>query len=273
MAAGKGFCVIGSTTSGLSTTTTSNVGDGYHVCQLLANRIGSTLPATLQSFMLPPITSSQELRLALFALANSVGNNFSGFLARVYKIGTQVLTSTGDQFTHDSATFPITQKKWGIASQPLVLLPMLVVTTATTTTAAVLTMKTAAGGAGYKNQDGSSIVGATSLTFPATATALGTSFILPVNNGDSGVTDIIAIQTVTAASAGAASVWGVAPLCSFSNLGVELNAQDSLFSGISMVDLAPGVATSGTATSALVLFVNTGTTDAFAFVLAGALNV
>src|ERR1041385_6928167 len=50
-------------------------------------------------------------------------------IGRFYQLGTLVCTSTGNQFTHDAATFPMTRTVMGQSAQPITLIPMVLVTT------------------------------------------------------------------------------------------------------------------------------------------------
>lgn len=264
LAAGKGVVIPAISVAGVALTTAQNAADGFHISQFQSNSIGSTLPGTIVGFQLPPAPST-TFPLLWASSGSSVGNNGGVWIGCIYKFGTQVLTSTGDQFTHDAATFPVTRTVLGAATTAVPLIPFIRVTTATTTTAPVLTLKTAAGGAGYKNQAASSIVGTRTLTFGAAATAARTQYLFPLESNDNAVTDITAVQTNTAAVAGAADLWGLEPICPLPQHNSILGSmQDTIFSGVHAADLAPAVATSGTATSYLVLFRYSSGNDVYA---------
>lgn len=232
------------------TSTSPVAASGYLIPKLIFSS-GSTIPTALISFPLPTgITSN--LRLTRFSMQNSGGTSFSAYLSYFYLVGTLNLAATGDQFTHNAATFPVLRTQFGVTSQPLSLYPMVYVTTATTTTAPIIRMRTAAGAAGYTDQDGNTVVGTRTITFPAAATTTDSCFQMRLEHGDSAVRDISAIEVTTAAAAGAASVFLVeplTPLCIPSGLLYSLN--NTMASTIGMPDLGPAVATSGTATTYL----------------------
>lgn len=257
-AQGKGhsFNILSSTNSGALTGAAAGSGD--FTVSIKANSIGTTFPSTIGDILqLPSGTSPLRLQTLLLNLATG---STPYLLAYIYQFGTQVLTATGDQFTHHAATFPVLRTQMG-TSQAVPLLPMIQITTATTTTAAVLTMKTAAGGTGYTDQDGNNTVGTLTHTMPNIATAVNSCYFLPLEDGDRGVQNVAAIQTNTAAAAGAATIWGVEPIA-FLN-ATYANGQDGIFDGVfgqlRMPNLRPAVATSGTANAKLVLITLTGT--------------
>ena len=229
--------------------TAANAAAGHFRLTLNANGIGTTYPGTLQTLPLP--NPGSELLLTQATGTQSAAAAVC-FLARFYLMGTLNLAATGDQFTHDAATFPVTRTKFGAATKPVSLIPVIYITTATTTTAPVIRMRTAAGGTGYVDQDGNNVVGASTTTMPAAATAVQSGFIIRMEPGDSGVQDIVQIEVTTAGSAGAASIYGMeflAPLSSpFSGSWIEYNP---VFGGVALRDLKPAAATSGTATTFL----------------------
>jgi hypothetical protein len=232
-------------------TTAAAAASNFIPLQIIANSLGTTHPATLVGFPLPTgITNEMFVTHLTSVLGINQGRAY--WLALFYKIGTLNLAATGDQFTHDAATFPILRTQYGVASQPIDLLPFLQVTTATTVTAPIIRMRTNAGVSGYKNQSGSNIVGTKTITFPAAATGASSGFYMQVENGDSAVQDVTAIEVTTAASAGAATLWGVellVPLLCYSLNG--MNTIDTSVFAAAMNDMMPGLATSGTATSFL----------------------
>jgi hypothetical protein len=76
--------------------------------------------------------------------------------------------------------------------------------------------------------------------------------MLQIENTDVGVQDILAIRTTTAAVAGAADIWGMEPLVPVSTFTGSINGfTDTMFGGMLLPSLKPGVATSGTATQNL----------------------
>jgi hypothetical protein len=231
-----------STTAGGSTS-------GNFSCKFIVNSTGTTFPSTIKGFLYPAVTG--KLRLVYCHQAMSVTT--SSYLAICYKIGTVVLTSTGDQFTHDSATFPVLRTQFGVASQPVNLIPMIQVTTATSSTAPAFTLSTSGGGAGYVNHAGSNIVGAKTFTFPAAATVTSSTFVLRLERGDIGVRDVSAVNVTTSSSTGAAVIWGVELLavCNSPTNNANGICNDLLFGSLSLPDILPATATSGTATSFL----------------------
>lgn len=252
MAKGYGFLSSYQSVGPGATTTTASTGSNNYTLQLFFNFTGTTLPGTLVGFPLPPALTSN-----LF-LVMSHANNTTGrcglCLVYLYKIGTVDLTGTGDKFTHDAATFPLLRTQFGVTSQPITLIPIVNITTATTVSAATFILKTVAGGAGYVNQDGSSIVGTTTFTFPSATTAINSAFLPRLESGDSGIRDIAAVDVTGLSVLGAADIWGMEILAPISQMGDQpVGLQDAVFGGLSMVDLAPAVATSGTVTSKLAL--------------------
>lgn len=219
---------------------------GFFSAHLSANVLTTTLPATPVGFPLPPVTDDL---LSIFCAGECSANGFGSWLAWFYRFGTVDLTATGDKMTRDSWTAPVTRTQFGATVQPLTLVPLLYITTATTTTAAVMLMKTAAGAAGYKNQDGTTVVGTATMTMPAAATAVQSGFIIRLEAGDSGVQDITKVNVTTAASAGAASVYGVELIAPIPGAYINgLSQYDSLFSVLSPQNLVAGAPTSGSFT-------------------------
>lgn len=228
--------------------TGGSTNSGFYTMTLMSNNIGTTEPNTKQTIPLP--TGLTRLRIVEFYHANNnVGQNF---LARFYKLGTLNLAATGDQFTHDSATFPLLRTQFGAASQPVTLIPLLQISTATTTTAAQLQLQTNAGAAGYTNQDGSTVIGGKTFILPSATTAIHSTLLLWLNDGDTGVQDINQIKVAVAAAAGAANVWGMEVIAaSTTPQASTASADDLVFSGLSLQDILPAAPTSGTLTSFL----------------------
>jgi hypothetical protein len=245
----------------LTTTTITGAGStsGLITSTMVANAIGTTYPGTLVSFPLGNLTSDHWVRLS----TRLVTSTRAGWLANFYKIGTLVITATGDQFTHEAATFPILKTVLGQASQPLSLIPIVRVTTALTTTAAAFRLQTSGGAAGYTDQDGNSTVGDVTFTFPSATTAINSCYVLRLNSGDSAVRDISNIRIDTASAVGAADIWGVeliAPLLSQFTAAEEV-VSDTIYGGMSLWPAQCGVATSGTATTFTGIY-STGATSA-----------
>ena len=259
LAAGKGLITTTRSTAGVSVTAATTSCNNM-TCQMRGNEMTTTVPSSFDSFPSPAGMSSTAL---LFSNAGVSTNGAGGQYYRwFYKLGTLNLAATGDQFTHDTATFPVLRTIFGQASQPVPLFPIVQLTTATATTAPVFRMRTAGGAAGYVNQDGSSVVGTRTMTLPGAVTASSSTYFMRLELGDTWVQDVTNIEVTTAGSAGAATVWGLEILSSPHVNGIyEVSAHDALFGGIGMNDLSPAVATSGTATAllgCLTLFSGTG---------------
>ena len=248
--------------------TAAAAASGFYTVQLCFNYIGSTPAGTLTGLQLPPGLTNTLNLVQMFGATRS--NTTSLYLCWLYQIGTLNLASTGNQLTHDAATFPITRTQLGAATQPLTLMPVIYLTTATTTTAPILRLRNTTGpAAGYTDQDGNSIIGTIDFTFPAAATAVQSGFILRLETGDSGVRDISQIDVTTAAAAGAATVFGLEIIAPLGNTLASTNITDVMTTLLQMADIAAGSATSGTATTYLAIL-RTGATPAIA---TGGLNV
>ena len=241
---------------GISLTTTANTAaaaaSGISSLALAGNTIGSTYPGTLAGFQQPPAMSGDYINVATIQV-NPNSSRLSGFV-RVYLAGTLNLTATGDQFTHNAATFPLLRTIYGAASQPVALIPILQLTTATSVTAPAFQIQTNAGGAGYVNQNGTSVIGTKTFTFPAAATATGSCFFLRLNDGDYAARDITQIKVTTASSTGAANIWLMEHIGDAqSTLGAISYYDPIMDGGLRAATLTPAVATSGTASSSLLL--------------------
>lgn len=248
LAQGKGALSFTKSPAGVNVTAAA-AASGYFSAQLRGNELTSTLPGTIDGW---PLAPSLPDTIGLVS-AGALQTNGSGgqFLCWIYKFGTLNLAATGDQFTHDAATFPILRPEFG-TSGPLLLIPLVQITTATATTPPVFRLRTAGGAAGYVDQDGNSVIGTKTMTMPAAATVAGSTYIFRLEEEDSAVRDITNIEVTTAGTTGAATVWGMEILTSQHVLGVfEVLGHDRLFGGLGHSDLTPGVATSGTATAYL----------------------
>jgi hypothetical protein len=248
---GRGLGMVqGNNNASTSSGTSAAAGSGFFSASLGLNLVGTTYPSPLVGFPLPPGLPNE-----LFGTCIGVSTNSSTkpcYLCRFYLIGTLNMAATGDQFTHDAATFPLTRKELGQSAQPVSLIPMVHITTATATTAPIFRLRTVAGAAGYTDQDGNSVIGTVTMTMPAAATNQHSCYIIRLEYQDSGIRDISNIEVTTAGSAGAANIWGVellmpAPM----PLGGSGYIYDAVYGGLGMCDLAPAVATSGTVTSYL----------------------
>lgn len=207
----------------------------------LYNSIGTTLYSALQDIPIQGGLTSSPLRLKNF----SVGGNrpVAIQLVRVYKLGT-VNLSTG-VFTHDAATYPVTKTQMG-TSQALDLIPFIQITTAPATTAPAFTFN-------YTNQADAAITGTVVNTLPSATAAVGSCYMLRLESGDSAIHDVTAMSFSATGTAGAATIWGVE---TFGQAIVPLatiqGAKNSLVKGISIPDVNPAVATSGTASTQLI---------------------
>jgi len=234
-----------------STITAGAAASGFFTLQIRANGIGSSYPSTLIKYPTPP-TPPSDLMIGHQAVAMNSTTANQHSLVLLYKLGTLNLAATGDQFTHDTATFPVTRTVMGASTTPISLIPLIQITTATTTTAAVFRLRTAGGSAGYVNQDGTSVIGTKTMTLPSAATSANSCFIFRLEEGDTAITDISNIEVTTAAATGAATIWGMETLSASPNhASPGPFAQDHLFGGLSPVKILPAAATSGTASTVL----------------------
>lgn len=264
LAEGKG--VFSPCTSATGINVSSAVAaSGYFTAQLRANGLLSTMPSTLFDWPLPPAIPSTTLLQSAGCISTAgSGGQFWGYF---YKLGTLDLTATGDKFTHDAATFPVLRTIFGATSTAVPLIPLIQITTALTTTAAVFRARTVGGAAGYVNQSGTSVIGTKTMTMPSATTVAGSTFFLRLEDGDSAVTDITNIEVTTAATAGAATVWGFEMQTSTHNHAIfSVAGQDCLYGGLAANDMSPALATSGTATvlyGCLTMLAGTGVTGGF----------
>jgi hypothetical protein len=257
------------------------IASGNLSLQIWANAIGTAQTSgafTLTGFQLPAGLPAQLVPTLQFVRGAAA---CGWVLCRLYRFGTLNLAASAntDCFTHDSTFTSLSRTQLGQATQTITLTPIVVVTTTLTTTAAVLQLTGAAGsGSGYVNQNGVSQTGnlATNFTFPSTTTAVGSAFVLRLNNGDSGVQNITHVNLPTAAGAGAASVYGMEVLATIPNPTATPipAAHDCLFGGFNLMDLTPATPNSGTVTSLLVLIRmgSTGPTGGNKMLLSGVLN-
>jgi hypothetical protein len=232
-----------------SATTAAATTSNYNTLNLLPNSIGGTFGTTQASLAGPSSISGTYGNFFTYMQTNNTAR--AGCIVRAYKLGTLNLAATGNQFTHDAATFPVLRTDWNGASQPVNLIPFIHITTALTTTAAAFQLQTNAGTAGYTNQAGSSVIGTKTFTMPSATTALGSGFILKLENGDYAIRDINQIKVTTASATGTADVWGL-ELFDFCVSGyTSAVTTDNMNTGLYMAPVNPAVATSGTATSFL----------------------
>lgn len=234
------------TSAGLRSSTTiaataANAAAGHLTAQGIANGIGTSYPTTIVGLPVP-LPSAGALRLIMNAAASDTAAARHVWLARFYKFGTAPLNAVDSTaLVHDAATFPVTRTSLNTAASPLALIPLAVITTATATTAPVFSIS-------YTSQAGSSVVGTKTMTMPAAATALGSGYIIRLENGDSGVRDITEVNVTTAGSAGAMALYGVELLSPIiAPVGAIASIHDAVSGGFSMADIVPAVATSGTA--------------------------
>jgi len=240
-----------------SSTTGAAAASGFHTVQLIFNNLGTTIPGTLVGFPLPPAPTNQIL--GVYGQLSGLVSRCN-YLVRLYQLGTLDLTATGDKFTHDGTTFPVTRTQFGAATQALGLVPIVYITTATTTTPAVFRLRTAGGAAGYTNQDGNTVIGTKTMTLPAAATAINSAFIMRLEDGDSAVQDITKIEVTTAASAGAATIFGAEILMQLETLNATATTYDALFGGLGMNDLTPAAKTGGSALTSYLAIMSIGAT-------------
>ena len=243
-AAGRGFLFPVKWATSSAPTAAGN-GSNNLTLALDFHGIGSTLPGTLQDIP-RPASPPRDWLTQLYTLANT-STSRGVCLVWLYKFGTVNLAATGNQFTHNAATFPILRTRYGAASQPITLIPLLYITTATTSSAPAFILQVNGGGTGYVDQDGNNVDAATTFTCPAAATAVQSCYALRLEAGDCGVRDISQIDVTTAGMAGAADVWGMEFIGGVGNSGPFSLATDVVFAGLGPVHFTPGVATTGTA--------------------------
>jgi hypothetical protein len=230
--------------------TSAAFNSGGFTLNLGFNNIGTSLWGTLVSAPQPP-SLPNSIITSLMGGCSLAQPTLFGWL---YKIGTLNLAATGNQLTHDAATFPILRTRFGAASTAIPLIPLVTITTLTATTAPIFQLKTNAGAAGYTNQDGSSVIGTKSFTFPSTGTTVNSTYIIRPEDGDSAVRDINQINVSAAGTAGAATVWGFEALaCLQVPTGAYGCLHDTFFAGMLANHLEAGLATSGTAVASLVM--------------------
>lgn len=242
----KGFYVP-VTTVGQTATTNSTIANGFFNVYQAFNGLGTTLFTTLVSAPTPNQPNASLQLANVIAYCNNSRGMIFGWL---YKLGDLNLAATGDQFTHDAATFPVLRTRMGQAAQPVPLIPIMFVSTATTVTAAIFTTTD------YVDQDGNTVVGTKTFTMPNAATALQSGFVLPLEDTDTAIRDIQQINVGTAASVGAAQIYGFEPLVPMQTPSVGGGSGvDMLGEHLTLPDMRPAVATSGTAAAYLSMLV------------------
>lgn len=236
--------ILGVSSAGNSSTAAA-AGSGYMSATIGWNTVGTTLGTSYYGIDVPTGLSGQ-LRMILTSIAQG-NNQLTGAIGMIYKIGTLNLAATGAQFTHNanwSGSIKRTNGAMGTATA-INMTPIVHITTATTTTAPVFNINS------YVNQAGATITGAKTMTMPSATTAIGSGYICRLEDGDSGVQDITAINVSVAGATGAATIYG---LEWFSPLGSDASSMpsmdDMLFSPPHMPDINPASPTpnSGTLT-------------------------
>jgi len=268
----KGLGFISPVQASGNTFTAGAAASGFFGLQIRANFIGTSYPSTLVNYNLPPSAPSELLVMHHSSAMNSTTVTMHA-LAWLYKVGTLNLATTGDQFTHDTATFPINRTVLGASSTPINLVPLVQITTAAATTAPVFRLRTVGGAAGYTNQDGTSVVGTKTMTMPSATVAVNSSYIFRLEEGDCAVRDISNIEVTTAGTAGAATIWGAEIISWAPTKGSATPfAHDHLFGGLSPLNMKPGAATSGTATAVLGTLTYVSNASSIGGYFLGALN-
>lgn len=242
-ARGKSITRIGVSATTLAVSASSAL-SGFISLTFTGNSIGSTLPSTITDF-LPTTTITGDIWPV--ASVSGFGANVRGWMfARIYRVGTVILTATGNQFTHDAATFPLLRSEFGASNRPQALWAVIQVTTALSVTAAALTMN-------YVNQGGTSVTGTRTFTFPATTTGLGSTYFLPLEQGDYAVRDVSAINVTTASSTGTATVWLMEQLePTYNVLNGAITTDYITGHGLAVPNQTPAAATSGAVTTTTV---------------------
>ena len=242
-ARGKFVTRMGTSGTGASTNAGTSA-CGFFTLSFTGNAIGTTLPNTFGEFAIPSGITADLTNLASLSGSSLSARGCAFF--RIYKVGTINLAATGNQFTHDTATFPLLRSEFGVSNKAQALWPVLQVTAVTATNQAVMTFT-------YVNQIGSSVTGARTLTLPAAATSASSAFFIPLEQGDWAAQDITAMNITTAATAGTATVWLAEEIDPSTNLFATCMTADFIAGyGLKTNNQTPAVATSGTVTTATV---------------------
>ena len=242
-ARGKYVVRMGVTTANTAVTAATS-SSGFIGLNFTGNAIGTTLPNTFGEFLIPAGITGNLWSIA--SVDGFISAARGWMFARIYKVGTVNLTATGNQFTHNAATFPLVRTEFGVSSKAQALWPVIQVTTALTTTAAALTMT-------YVNQAGTSVTGTRTFTFPSATTTQGSAYFLPLEQGDWACRDISAISIATASATGAATVWLMEQLAPTYNAFQGAVTADYLSGhGLAVTNQTAAVATSGTATTSTI---------------------
>jgi len=193
--------------------------------------------------------SSEQMLEMLHLLSESQSGPLC--LSWLYKLGTVDCSATGDKFT-SSFTQPLTRSVMG-TSQAINVNPVGYVTTVMTGVTTYI-LKTAAGGTGYVNQDGTNVVGTVSTSL-GSAAATRTQWFMPLEGSDIAVQKIAAVDiTASGGGAGAFTVFGMEPL-GFVTSGdsTRMGVVDNAFGTLGMMDMKPASPTAGTVVAYLVL--------------------
>lgn len=221
--------------------TAAGATSGFFTLGFSGNTIGTTFPNTFGEFAIPTGITGDLINLASFT--NLSSNIRGSAYLRLYKVGTVSLTATGNQFTHDTATFPLLRSEFGVSNKAQALWPIIQVTTALTTTAAIFTFD-------YTDQDGNATTGTRTFTFPSATTAVSSAFFLPLEHGDWACRDISAINITTASATGAATIWLAEEIEPSTNVFNGPISSDYFFGyGLKNANQTPAVATTGTVTT------------------------
>ena len=231
--------------------TAAAASSGYFSAGLRVSSLGTTQPGTLVQMLSKDNATNQLLSVFNYASATSGGKNT--YFGRFYRIGGVSLGATGNEFTHDAATFPVTRTVMGVSGTALNLIPIVYVTTALTGVAAQFIIKGSAGTTGYVNQAGSNVIGTQTFVFPSATTAAGSVYVPMLETGDSGIQDIVQVDVTTLATTGACDIYGFEPMMLGGNLtqGSYAAIHNAAVGAMTFTDTKPAVATSGTVTSYL----------------------
>jgi hypothetical protein len=242
----KGFGYLNFNIGALTgTTTTVNAAAGHFALRLAFNGLGTTTPGTLVG---QPMPSSLADDLNIVLGHSSCTSSRGVICGWLYRIGTLNLAATGDQFTHDAATFPLTRTIAGVSSA-INFLPLIYITTATSVTAPAFQIRDAGSTVGYVDNLGNTRVGNKTFTLPAVATAAESTFLLRLNDGDNGIRDVTQINVSTAGTTGAATIYGFERVLHVSSMNTAARINDSLFNGLTAGKLQPATPTSGSLTA------------------------
>lgn len=183
-----------------------------------------------------------------------------GGAARIYKVGTASLGSTGSTFTHVSGTYPLTRTVMGQANAAVAYIPFVRVSTQLGT-APEFTID-------YVANDGTAMTGTLTTILPANAPA-GSCFFLRLEDQGTAAQDITDLIVSTASTAGDLEIWVMELLSHGQDVTVGASVYDTILgSGARYSVLIPAAPTAGSIDSYVVMvnYSNTASDAAFVYV-------